>query len=153
MGRDSTGHSQRQIENSPKRKSRNREPEDPMMTMTMTKMMTKCRKELRNLRKRREICPIRTDPENDVIQILTDGKIPQGEKVTANIKRSDRNTNRPNTYGSIPHTKNFGLRLIIEDNHDSILEQNKRNSSTGEDPEARGFHSAGEMTLSGTAQM
>ena len=48
--------------------------------------------------------PIRTDPENDVIQIHTDGEMPQGESKN---RRSNRNTNRPNRYGSISYRGNF----------------------------------------------
>ena len=52
--------------------------------------------------------PIRTDPENGLIQIHTDGEFLQGEKITNNLTRSDRNTNRPNRYGSILYTKKIG---------------------------------------------
>ena len=45
--------------------------------------------------------PIQTDPENDVIQIHTDGKMHQGENSENKHRRSNRNTNRPNRYGSI----------------------------------------------------
>ena len=42
--------------------------------------------------------PIRTDPENDFIQLHLDGEIPQGEEESTNkIGRSDRNTNKPDT--------------------------------------------------------
>ena len=51
--------------------------------------------------------PIQTNPEEDVIQIHTDGEIPQGEKIENKIRRSNRNINKPNRYGSIPHTGNF----------------------------------------------
>ena len=51
--------------------------------------------------------PIRTDPDNDVIQIHTDGEMPQGEKTENNHRRSNQNTNRPNRYGSIYYQGNF----------------------------------------------
>ena len=51
--------------------------------------------------------PIRTDPENDAIQIHTDGEMPQGENTENNHRRSSRNTNRPNRYGSIYYRGNF----------------------------------------------
>ena len=51
--------------------------------------------------------PIRTDPENDAIQIHADGEMPQGENTENNRRRSNRNTNRPNRYGSIYYKGNF----------------------------------------------
>ena len=51
--------------------------------------------------------PMRTNPDEDVIQIHTDGEIPQGENIENKIRRSDRNTNTPNRYGCIPYTGNF----------------------------------------------
>ena len=51
--------------------------------------------------------PIRTDPENDIIQIHTDGEMPQGENSEIKKRRSNRNTNEPNRYGSIPYRGNF----------------------------------------------
>ena len=57
-------------------------------------------------RERRYI-PIRTDPENDVIQIHTDGEMPQCENSESEHKRSNRITNRPNRYGSISYKGNF----------------------------------------------
>ena len=49
--------------------------------------------------------PIRTNPEEDVIQIHTDGdEIPQGENTVNKIRRSSRNMNKPNRYGSVPYT-------------------------------------------------
>ena len=51
--------------------------------------------------------PIRTNPEEDVIQIHTDGELPQGENNENKTLRSNRNTNKPNRYGCIPYTGNF----------------------------------------------
>ena len=51
--------------------------------------------------------PIQTDPENDAIQIHTDGEMPQGENTENNHRRSNRNANRPNRYGSIYYKGNF----------------------------------------------
>ena len=51
--------------------------------------------------------PIQTDPENDVIQIHTDGEMPQGENSQNKYRRSNRNTNKPNKYGSIPYKGTF----------------------------------------------
>ena len=52
--------------------------------------------------------PIRTNPEEDVIQIHTDGdEIPQGENIDNKIRRSSRNINKPNRYSSAPYTGNF----------------------------------------------
>ena len=45
--------------------------------------------------------PIRTNPENDATQIHTDGRMPQGENTEKIHRQSNRNTNRPNRYGSI----------------------------------------------------
>ena len=50
---------------------------------------------------------IRTDPENDAIQIHTDGEMSQGENTENSQRRSNRNTNRPNRYGSIYYKGNF----------------------------------------------
>ena len=47
-------------------------------------------------------------PEEDAIQIHTDGdEIPQGENTDNKIRRSSRNINKPNRYGSVPYTGNF----------------------------------------------
>ena len=52
--------------------------------------------------------PIRTNPEEDVIQIHTDGdEIPQGENTDNKIRRSSQNINKPNKYSSVPYTGNF----------------------------------------------
>ena len=51
--------------------------------------------------------PIRTNPEEDVIQIQTDGELPQGGNNENKTRRSNRNTNKPNRYGCIPYTGNF----------------------------------------------
>ena len=51
--------------------------------------------------------PIRTNPEEDAIQIHTDGEITQGENNGNKTQRSNRNTNKPNRYGCIPYTGNF----------------------------------------------
>ena len=51
--------------------------------------------------------PIRTNPEEDVIQIHTDGEIPEGEKIENTIRRSSRNINKLSRYGSVPHSGNF----------------------------------------------
>ena len=51
--------------------------------------------------------PIRTSPEEDVIQIHTDGESPQGEKIENKIRRSGRNTKKRYRYGSITYTANF----------------------------------------------
>ena len=51
--------------------------------------------------------PIRTIPDEDVIQIHTDSEIPQGENIVNKTRRSNRNTNKQNRYGCIPYTGNF----------------------------------------------
>ena len=48
--------------------------------------------------------PIRTNPEEDVIQIHTDGEISHGENTENKTRRSNRNTTKPNRYGCIPYT-------------------------------------------------
>ena len=45
--------------------------------------------------------------ETYAIQIHTDGEMPQGENTENNHRRSNRNTNRPNRYGSISYKENF----------------------------------------------
>ena len=50
--------------------------------------------------------PIRRIPEEDTLQIHTDGKIP-GDNLETNIRRSNRNSRKPNRYGSIPYTGNL----------------------------------------------
>ena len=51
--------------------------------------------------------PIRTNPEKDVIQIQTDGEIPQGENIENKTRRSNRNTNKTDRYGCISYTEKF----------------------------------------------
>ena len=50
--------------------------------------------------------PIQTNPEQDVIQIHTDGEL-SGENFERNIPRSNRKTTEPNRYGSLPYTGYF----------------------------------------------
>ena len=50
---------------------------------------------------------IRTNPNDDVIQIHTDGEIPQGEIIKNETLRSNGNANKPNIYGCIPYTGTF----------------------------------------------
>ena len=50
--------------------------------------------------------PVQSNPEDDVIQIHTDGEI-SGENTEKIIRRSNRNIHRPNRYGSVPFTGNF----------------------------------------------
>ena len=51
---------------------------------------------------------IRTSPEEDALQIYTDGEL-TGENLEnqKQIRRSNRNSKKPNRYGSIPYTGNF----------------------------------------------
>ena len=51
--------------------------------------------------------PIRTNPEEDVKQIHTDGELPQGENNENKTRRANRNTNKPNRYGCISYTGTF----------------------------------------------
>ena len=51
--------------------------------------------------------PIQTNPEEDVIQIHSDGEISHGENIEKKIRRCNRNINKPNRYGCIPYTGNF----------------------------------------------
>ena len=51
--------------------------------------------------------PIRTNPEEDVIQNHTDGEISQGENTENKTRRSNRNTTKPKRYGCIPCTGTF----------------------------------------------
>ena len=57
--------------------------------------------------------PIRTSPEEDVIQIHTDGDIPQGEKIENTLRRSSRNINQRSRYGSVPILEISGDNKII----------------------------------------
>ena len=50
--------------------------------------------------------PIRTNPKKDALQIHTDGEI-SGENLKTNIRRSSRDSKKPNIYGTIPHTRIF----------------------------------------------
>ena len=47
------------------------------------------------------------DSKEDMIQIHTDGEIPQGEAIENTIRQFSRNINKPNRYGSVPYTGNF----------------------------------------------
>ena len=52
--------------------------------------------------------PIRTNPEEDALQIYTDGEMTGENLENQNqIRRSNRNSKKPNRYGSIPYTGNF----------------------------------------------
>ena len=57
--------------------------------------------------------PIRTEPENDCLQLHTDGEMPQGENSKLNIRRTNRNVNRPNRYGSVAFQGNVCMWLKI----------------------------------------
>ena len=50
--------------------------------------------------------PIRTNPEEDTLQLDTDSEMP-GKNSESQIRRSNRNSKKPNRYGSIPYTGNF----------------------------------------------
>ena len=50
--------------------------------------------------------PIQTKPEDDALQLHTDGGIPGGNNKTINW-RSNRKVNKPNRDGSIPNTENL----------------------------------------------
>ena len=50
--------------------------------------------------------PIRTNPEEDALQLHTDGEI-SGENIETNLRRSTRDSKKPIRYGTIPHTGNF----------------------------------------------
>ena len=50
--------------------------------------------------------PIRTDPDNDSLKLHTDGTIPQGENSESNTRRSNRNINKLDRYGSVPYKGN-----------------------------------------------
>ena len=53
--------------------------------------------------------PIRTSPEEDALQIYTDGETTGENLENQNqTRRSNRNSKKPNRYGSIPYTGNFG---------------------------------------------
>ena len=57
--------------------------------------------------------PIRTKPEEDTLQLHTDSEM-LGENSESQIRRSNRNSKKPNRYGSIPYTGNFwGLKLNV----------------------------------------
>ena len=52
--------------------------------------------------------PIRTCPEEEALQIYTDGETTGEILENQNqIRRSNRNSKKPNRYGSIPYTGNF----------------------------------------------
>ena len=51
--------------------------------------------------------PIRTSPQKDVIRIHTDGEIPHGNNIENKIRRSCRNTNKPNRDCSITCSGTF----------------------------------------------
>ena len=53
--------------------------------------------------------PIQTDPENDSLQIHTDGEIPQGENLKFSIRRLNRKINKSNRSDSVPYQGNFYL--------------------------------------------
>ena len=50
--------------------------------------------------------PIQTNPEEDALQLHTDGEM-SCENIETNIGRSTRNSEKPNRHGTIPYTGNF----------------------------------------------
>ena len=50
--------------------------------------------------------PIRTNPEEDALQLHTDGEI-SGENIEKSIRLSTRDSKKTNRYGTIPYTGNF----------------------------------------------
>ena len=56
--------------------------------------------------------PIRTNPEEGALQLHTDGEI-SGENSKTNIRRSTRDSKKPNIYDIIPYAGNFGVRNKI----------------------------------------
>ena len=53
----------------------------------------------------RNYIPILTSPAKDALQIYTDGEM-TGENLEKQIRRSNRKSQKPNRYGSIPCTGN-----------------------------------------------
>ena len=107
MGRDTTRHPKRQAKNRPKPENKHigvrRHDDDD--DEEMPEKIGNRSYDTSEREGRYE--PIRTKPEEDVIQIYTDGELPQGENNENKIRRSNRNTNKPNRYGCIPYTGNF----------------------------------------------
>ena len=50
--------------------------------------------------------PIRTNPEEDALQLHTDSEI-TGDILKTQMRRTNRESKKPNRYGSIPYTGNF----------------------------------------------
>ena len=50
--------------------------------------------------------PIRTNPEEDGLQLHTDSEI-TGENLKTRIRRTNQESKKPNRYGSIPYTGNI----------------------------------------------
>ena len=73
--------------------------------------------------------PIRTNPENDTLQIHTDRELPQGENSKLSIRRSNRNVIKPNRYGSVPYQGNFCMLLTCYC-YKTIMELHKKYSTT-----------------------
>ena len=107
MGRDSTGHSAREIKNrsQPKKTESDSEDDDdddeemPEETGTPTEVYDTSERD-------GNYVPIRTSPEEDALQIYTDGEI-TGENLEKQIRRSKRNGKKPSRYCSIPYTGNL----------------------------------------------
>ena len=95
--------------------------------------------------------PIRTSPEEDALQIYTDGET-TGENLEnqIQIRRSNRNSKKPKRYGSIPYTGNFWVRTTGCNKsyvyYRKLVEQAQRNTSAREGPEAIRFLSQREYT-------
>ena len=47
--------------------------------------------------------PIRTDPENDSLQIHTEGERLQVENLKHNVRQSNQSIKKPFRYGSVPY--------------------------------------------------
>ena len=50
--------------------------------------------------------PIRTNREEDALQLHTDSEI-TGDILKTQMRRTNRESEKPNRYGSIPYTGNF----------------------------------------------
>ena len=105
LGRNPTGYTQRQGKDSTKPKKTETDTEEN--DEDVEEMPETIGRQTYDTSERNgRYVPIQTNPEDDALQLHTDGEIP-GKNNKYIIRRSNRNVNKPNRYGSIQYTGNF----------------------------------------------
>ena len=85
--------------------------------------------------------PIRTNQEDDTLQLHSDGEI-SGENLKTNIRRSSRDSKKPNRYGKNHILETFGAKNRMNKKKYCIcyrkaVDPNKGNTTTPQDPQIK----------------